>query len=626
MVANGSRDDSGGDGGSNEDVVVDAHSMALAAIARFLHEEGYTTALEAFTREAQQVAGWTWPSASPAGIDLRNLVEVHIAQRKQNALAEEKKRHGRGQLSAAPLLSPAELVLPGPATLPYSLVKTHASLHASNILSLSVVTLPTRSFSTTQAEYVTQSRKLLCSTAADKTVVFSEPESGEMVEVLEPAPPAAAAAASAPSADGGGSAAAGHSAAVLCTAQHPIEQRELVSSGMDAKVIIWDLLHRRTVQTLSHHTKFVVRCAYSPKGQYLATCSYDKTVRVYRRAMAQRQAEDEDTVEVPLIEPRYELVHTVETRNNPEALVFVRAPLAPAADDVGVRSKDRVLGERGESAPSFDNASLSLLEVPRQRTWLAYTMRSDSFVHYLALPLDADADIDEGQARANDAETSVDETGKRLAHMSVASPSTVTPAWEVVSFNTNLTAEDLHVSYSLLFLTLHPLGTHIGIQTGDHSIPTTGYAPASSSLSRILLLPVLSSSRTATLWTGVASSGFATNRHAWLKDGTGAWLTGEDGLLRLVDMAGKVRACIPAHGAAAEAHQRATLGTLLSGRNGRDGGGGEDEQLRRTTSWSRGGNTIIKDVVVLDEHGDRIASCGFDRCIRVVERSSSTRE
>ncbi|PWN90526.1 WD40 repeat-like protein [Acaromyces ingoldii] len=575
--------------------------MALAAIARFLHEEGYTTALEAFTREAQQVAGWTWPSASPASIDLRNLVEAHIAQRKQNALAEEKKRHGRGQLSAAPLPSPTELVLPGPATLPYSLVKTHASLHASNILSLSVVTLPTRSFSTTQAEYVTQSRKLLCSTAADKTVVFSEPESGEMVEVLEPAPSAAAAAA-APGADGGGNAAAGHSAAVLCTAQHPIEQRELVSCGMDAKVIIWDLLHRRTVQTLSHHTKFVVRCAYSPKGQYLATCSYDKTVRVYRRAMAQRQAEDEDTVEVPLIEPRYELVHTVETRNNPEALVFVRAPLAPAVDDVGVRSKDRVLGERGESAPSSDNASPSLLEVPRQRTWLVYTMRSDSFVHYLALPLDADADTDEAQARANDVETRVDETGKRLAHMSVASPFTVTPAWEVVSFNTNLTAEDLHVSYSLLFLTLHPLGTHIGIQTGDHSIPTTGYAPASSSLSRILLLPVLSSKRTATLWTGVASSGFATNRHAWLKDGTGAWLTGEDGLLRLVDMAGKVRACIPAHGAAAEAHQRATLGTLL------------------TTSWSRGGNTIIKDVVVLDEHGDRIASCGFDRCIRVVEK------
>lgn len=640
---------------------LDAHLVALTAIARFLHEEGYTSALEAFEREARQLAGWTPSSSAPiaSDVDLRNLIEAHVAQRKQERVLAERKIKG-SLLLANQILSPTELTLSGPATLSYSLTKTHAQLHPANILSLSVINLPTRSFSTAQAAYVVEHRKLLCSTAADKTIVFSDADSGEMVEVLEPA--------SAPLANGGAlassnltdtpPAASGHSAAALCTAQNPIETRELVSCGMDAKVILWDLLHRKPVQTLSHHTKFVVRCAYSPKGQYLATCSYDKTVRVYRRgvqlavqrrttaatsAVEEDAEEDQDEIEVPLLEPRYELVHTIETRNNPEALVFLRAGLAPALDDVGVKGKDRVLGERAEAAamrneeganvatgmPS-DGEQQEVAEeeaAPLQRTWLAYTMRSDSFVHYLALPLDADADAQDVEQETSDphGEESLTESSKRLARLSVTSPATVTPDWEVMSFNTNLTAEDLHVSYSLLFLSLHPLGTHIGIQTGDHSIPTTGYAPASSSLSRILLLPVLSSKRTTTLWTGVSSSGFATNRHAWLKDGTAAWLTGEDGLLRLVDMMGKIRASVPAHGAAAEAYQRAfvPLPSSSSNVNGGDHGS-NDEELRRTTSWSRGGNTIIKDVVVLDDRGDRIASCGFDRCIRIVARSSST--
>lgn len=121
---------------------------------------------------------------------------------------------------------------------------------------------------------------------------------------------------------------------------------------------------------------------------------------------------------------------------------------------------------------------------------------------------------------------------------------------------------------------------------------------SSASLSRLLLLPLLSSRRAATVWTGVATSSYAVPRHAWLPSGKACWLTAEDGVLRLVDLKGKTRAQIPCHG-------------LVE----------EEGQLQQSMGWSRGGNTIIKDVVAIDEH--TVASCGFDRTVRILTAALS---
>lgn len=57
--------------------------------------------------------------------------------------------------------------------------------------------------------------------------------------------------------------------------------------------------------------------------------------------------------------------------------------------------------------------------------------------------------------------------------------------------------------------------------------------------------------RRETLYTSAEQSEFSNPRHAWLPDGTAAIVSSDDGIVRLVDLNGKVRTSIPAHGIAA---------------------------------------------------------------------------
>lgn len=581
----------------------DAHQIAHASIAEFLDRNGYTSTLEAFQQEASKKVGWTWNSgeseSSPqAHLDeyrLENIIEKH-----QSILSSEKQRRANELHRLAALRSPLDLSLAGPSKLPFFLKDVYSKLHASNILSLSLVDLPTRSFSTTEARYVSSTKRLICSTGADRNIIFSDPANGEMVESFEGGQ--------------GQNDQAKHAAAVLCTAQNPNKkfQGEFVTCGMDSKVIVWDLLHGKAIQLIQTHSRFVVRCAFSKSGQYLATCSYDKTICVFKRNGEELSRsivddEEDDSDMPPLLKTKYTLIHTVNTRNNPESIVFVRSALSPSPSDPGTEEGQTSLISQIDASANIDSPRIST----QKRTWLAYTMRSDCFVHYLALPLDADEEsVPEEEASGE----GIDGMSSKLGVLNVTEQDTsqntsATPDWTELTFNTNASRSDYHVSYSLLHLTLHPLGNHLAIQTGDHSIPSTGYAPASSSLSRIIIMPLLSSERTSTIWTGVASSGFAANRHVWLKDGSAVWLTSEDGILRLVDTHGKTRATVYAHGIAAS--------------NGGSGDSADlDNEMRSASSWSRGGNTIIKDIVILDDEGS-VASCGFDHTVRITSQEQS---
>lgn len=540
---------------------MDIRQVALATIGDFLSRQGLQGTLDAFKQDTAR-EGWAWPARVDVA-SLESLIEGHMSDVAAKA-QQEARSHDKDGVSRK---IPTDLHLAGPASIDFRPRKVYPNLHSGNILSLALIDFPTWSFSTTEHRFQTTFRTLLCSTAADKNIVLSDSTTGEMVECLE--------------AGRGIDTEPRHGAAVLCVAQSPQRDRcrELVSCGMDSKVVIWDLLYRKPVQVLQDHSKFVVRCAFSPKGDYLATCSYDRTIKIYKRQgtnnknwLEHNEEEDITSDKPPLIDTRFVLVHTVTTQNNPESIVFVRAAAAPSEEDPGV-------GKDGTTEATEHHSSL--------RTWLAYTTRNDCALHYVALPVHAD-------------EENQDELVAKVDNMSVGSAQPASlAAWEERSFNTNENRNDFHVSYSLLHLTLHPLGSHIAIQTGDHSMPTSGYAPASSSLSRILLMPLLSSQRTATLWTGIASSGYSSNRHAWLPDGSAAWLTSEEGVLRLIDTQGKIRSTVHAHGT-----------TATSTDNG---------VATRSTSWSSGGNTIIKDVVVLDGQGT-VASCGFDHTIRITGR------
>lgn len=550
-------------------------------VEQFLLSQGYTSTASQLRTDAS-ASGLTIPSLpadADSSLDLRHLVESY-----RSGVRAEERRRKAAQLAAThatrAVADPLTLTLPGRATLPFKLTKTHSTLHASNILSIAQLSLPRRRFDTSVERYVDSIEECLVTTAADKRIVFSNARTGEVEEILE--------------------AKDGHQAAVLSVAQDPMDVRCLISSGMDAKVVVWDLLTRKPIQVLGEHSKFVVKVAVSPTGEYLASIGYDKKLVVYRRtqhtsftatvASAQSRDDDDEEEEEEEVEdlqgPRYEKVFEMETQANAEAILFIRAAVSPTAAEEAAE----LAGAGG--AASVGSGELLIHEAREQRTWLCFTVRNDCFIHYVALPLSADT---------SSLDSITDDLSSASLNGTSAKPGpAIEPAanWTLHSFNTNPNPADLHVSYSLLSLTLHPSSLYICVQTGDHTSPalaSTSNSTAPGSLSRLLLLSPLSSHRAATIWTGVPTSSYAVPRHAWLPSGRACWLNAEDGVVRLVDLRGRTRASVLAHGVAAE---------------------GEEGERRAAASWSRGGNTIVKDVVVLGE--GRVASCGFDRTVRVV--------
>lgn len=586
----------------------DLYDVTLAShriVEQFLVSQGYVSTAAQLRIDAAScglgMSARASDGAHPAP-DLRQIVESYYS----SIRADERRRKAE-QLAAThatrSIADPLTLTLDGPPTLPFRLEHTHSTLHASNILSICQLKLPRRSFDTNIARYLNSIHDCLVTTAADKRIVFSNAQTGRVEEILE-SPEA-------------------HQAAVLSVAQDALDPRCLISCGMDARVVVWDLLTRKPVQVLKDHSKFVVKVALSPTGEYLASIGYDKKVIVYRRTKRttfaashvalrsaqgeiheeeeenEKEEEDDDGVE-DLKGPRYEKVHEIETQTNPEAILFVRAGLAPEEAD-GAAQLAVAPGAGGSASGNVGAAGELLIHEARQkRTWLCFTVRNDSFIHYIALPTSADSSTLESISNELSRVT-LDDDAQAKRTTAATCTTQVAADWSLHSFNTNPDRHDVHVSYSLLSLSLHPSSLYICVQTGDHTSPALASSSSSTqpgSLSRLLLLDPLSSRRAATIWTGVSTSSYAVPRHSWLPSGRGCWLNAEDGVLRLVDLKGRTRASILAHGVSSAAANDARDGQAAA------------------ASWSRGGNTIVKDVVVLSEQ--RVASCGFDRTVRIV--------
>lgn len=475
-------------------------------------------------------------SALPLAVILRYLAEYHPTSHALSVLRQE-----LAQTELPPIESIPDLValldehqktiqlssnattsdslpypsLPGPSNLPHRILQTHSHLSASNLLSISSITLPIRRFETRPTDgsdprFITTFKPCLAVTAADKRVLFFDSQDGEILSTLEPV--------KTPSE-------MGHTAPVLEMCQHPVEKRELVTIGMDGKIILWDLLQGGSVhqEVIGAHARFVTRCQWSSSGVWLATAGYDKKINVFKRAVetparttdVDMDEEEEDDLEVAPLTSRLDLVQTLTTKKNPEAICFVEH---------------------------------------RAKTYLAWSQREDCFLHYLEIPSDSSA-----------------------------------TEWPQHHFNTNETASDEHVSYSILSLQLHPTLPLLTALTGASSSP----------YSLILLLPFLSRARARVLHTNVPSSETYLPRMAWNQDGSALWITTEDGRLRLYDASDVERCVLAAHGLLAEGD-----GDTMSG---------EERALR----WRMGSaNGLIKDLTVLPD--GTVASTGFDRTVRVV--------
>ncbi|CAO1615671.1 unnamed protein product [Jaminaea pallidilutea] len=493
----------------------DAQAKVNAVILRYLREHmPNSRSLEAFSREA--VLGVQDDASTP---DLFALLSVYEGQQRLiNPSASVQKPSTED--SVWPRLA-------GPSRLQYSLDITHSLLHASNVLVLRPVLLPRRRFNTAPSDgsdprFETTFAPCLLSAGADKRVLIFDPDDGEVAQSLEPV---------ARSMD------QGHTAAVLDVTQHPHEPRELVTAGMDGKVIVWDLLTGKPHVAFKDHQRFVVRCTWSADGRYLATAGYDKVINIYRRrasvvtngAGEDRMEEDgpsdiDDDIEARPLDSKLELVYTLSTRGNPEAIAFV------AAED--------------------------------KTQWLVWSMRDDCFLHYLQMQ---------------------DKEG--------TSPAPEGSSWLESKYNTNEVAMDTHISYSILSITPHPTLPLLSLVTGSHA--------SQSASSLVLLMPLFSDQRQVTIHTTVPAGTSYTPRQAWLPSGEGVWISSEEGLLKLYDLQGQERCEAGVHGAASERE--------LTGMSA-------EEKAKR---WRMGTmNGVIKDVVVLDD--GRVASCGFDRTVRVL--------
>ncbi|BGP16524.1 hypothetical protein JCM10213_001137 [Rhodosporidiobolus nylandii] len=189
--------------------------------------------------------------------------------------------------------------------------------------------------------------------------------------------------------------------------------------------------------------------------------------------------------------------------------------------------------------------------------WLVWTAREDHLLHYLSVP-------DDGEQGG----------------------------WGTEEYNLNENG-DAFVSFSVLSIALHPTLPVLSLQT-------------STSNARLLLYPFHSAVRVLTLHTTASQSEYFAPRQSWLPSGAGVVVNSEDGLVRLVDLSGRVRVAKGAHGPAApdeDVHE------------------GESEELKSERARARRekdrGSSVIRDVEVLVD--GRVLSCGFDKTVKVME-------
>ncbi|KAL7424474.1 hypothetical protein Q5752_000158 [Cryptotrichosporon argae] len=287
--------------------------------------------------------------------------------------------------------------------------RTIDGVSASNLLTVDVRLLPTRTFDTRTAEYRAAWHRRIITSSVDRTLKVLDYETGDVDAILEP-----------------------HRAPVLCFDVHPVNPRYIVTGSMDGTTVLTDLLTSTPLQTFQS-LKFVVRALFSPDGHYLTTASYDHTLTVYAAT-------------APAVPP---LPTTNEDKDEDDVVPLDPHDDARLACDPTLRYAE-VRKIRVESNPET---------VCYAGGWLMYTLRDSHLLHYVRLPPVGSGERSGG---GEGAEMDVDADADADADAD-------TPAdWETRNKSFNPHPMDSHVSFAVLDLQLHPSGRLLACLTGDH--------------------------------------------------------------------------------------------------------------------------------------------------------------
>lgn len=225
-------------------------------VSNYLRSNGFHQTLDCFKQEllntdAASDSGQQIDCTVNINLDLENLILKHLKSDPNYSITSSNRTQSKDQQSDSDRLlsslSSDFYSLRGPSTLPYKLQNTFNSLHTNNILSIKILHFPIRSFNSNpdpesdseveRSAFKIQFKKCLVTTAADKTIVLFHPGDGEVLESLEGnGQPRSE------EEDGEAEVVRGHSSAVLAVEQNPARKREMVSCGMDAKIVFWDLV------------------------------------------------------------------------------------------------------------------------------------------------------------------------------------------------------------------------------------------------------------------------------------------------------------------------------------------------------------------------------------------------
>lgn len=254
-----------------------------------------------------------------------------------------------------------------------------------------------------------------------------------------------------------------------------------------ASTVLTDLITGEPLQTFKS-SKFVVRVAFSPDGRYFATASYDRHVVIYRATSSA----------VPLTQ-----------MDEDDALIL------DDTDDIALAS-DPTLRYEEVKRIKVDSNPESIVFHPAS-TYLLYTLRSSHLMYYVKLPAPDTAQTDQGAAtRGSD-------------------------DWSIITKSFNPHPMDLHISFAVLNMAVHPSGKLIACQTGDHRggsgerillygiephevrwlLPLGYFHPILLHQSLQPLTTVPQTERLACLWTGCDTDDFVLPRMSWLPDGSG---------------------------------------------------------------------------------------------------------